>query len=94
MSVQERLKEISERLLKAEDVDDWGKHSFDFTIEKQSIKNNGVSKLWYGDGDLCAEIHDNLGLGVNGDAIAELFGNAKKDIRYLLDLLAKHGIST
>ena len=34
--------------------------------------DNGI-EIWYPDGDLCSEIHDNLGLGISAREVAEAF---------------------
>jgi hypothetical protein len=74
------LEKIRERLKKASSCADWGKHAFELYTTK-----GDPTKLWYGDGDLCAEVHDNLGLGVSGENVAEFFAHAKEDIEMLLE---------
>lgn len=43
------------------------------------------AQLWHADGDGCAEILGNLGLNVDGDALAEFFAHALVDVRDMLE---------
>lgn len=76
------LEAIKRRLAEAKKCDDWGKHGvkLDFTPEKVGR----AASLWYGDGDQCAEVHGNLGLGISGDAIAEFFAHSLEDVEALI----------
>ena len=38
--------------------------------------DDGVIRLWYPDGDLCAEIDDNLGLGIDAADAADVICKA------------------
>jgi len=63
--------ETIEALLKAlESSEDWAQGRVALTLSRTTPGNHGV---WYDDGDLCAEVHDNLGLGMDGKAYAEWF---------------------
>lgn len=45
---------------------------FDFTPQERGES----AKVWYDDGDCCAIVYDNLGIGASGDAMAEMFAHA------------------
>lgn len=79
----DELAAINERLAAALRCDDWGKHGLqlEFTPEKPGRE----ASLWYGDGDQCATVHGNLGLGIDGDAVAQFFAKAPGDVKALLD---------
>lgn len=76
------LDAIRDRLLAAKKSDDWGKDGIKLEATKEKVGSN--AKIWYGDGDLCAEVHGNLGLGIDGDAVAEFFAHAMADVERLL----------
>lgn len=78
----EELAAINERLAAALRCDDWGKHGLqlEFTPEKPGRE----ASIWYGDGDQCATVHGNLGLGIDGDAVARFFAKAPGDVKALL----------
>lgn len=80
--------ELRKRLAAAMKCDDWGNHGrWLFAAPEKPGAN---AKVWYGDGDLCAEVHGNLGLGINGDAIAEFFANSMADMQRLLEDRDRH----
>lgn len=88
-----------ERLAKAcESSEEWakGRTDLDFcesgmylTHVDGELKNQyHEACVLYDDGDHCAEVHDNLGLGLNGDAFAELFAKCSpKNILELCSLI-------
>lgn len=82
MITANELEIIRIRLETAKKSEIWGKHGLAMEATKATTGTN--AKVWYGDGDLCAEIHDNLGLGIDGDAVAEFFANAVNDVERLL----------
>ena len=49
--------------------------------------NDGIqaAAVWYDDGDMCAEVHGNLGLDIDGDAMAEFFSHAMQDVKMLIE---------
>ena len=48
-------------------------HGMFWTNEK------GIITLWYPDGDFCAEVHDNLGLGIAAQEVAEFICKAAQE---------------
>jgi len=79
---KKELAGIRERLEAAKRCDSWGAHGLrlDWTPERPGRN----AAIWYGDGDQCAEVHGNLGLGIDGDAVAEFFAHALEDVDRLL----------
>jgi hypothetical protein len=82
------LAAIKYRLAAALKCDDWGQHGvqLEFTPEKVGRE----ASIWYGDGDLCATVHGNLGLGIDGDAMAKFFAHALADMKALLIEVERH----
>lgn len=82
MTIDE-LNAIKKRLAAAMKCDDWGSHGtkeLTFTPEKPGHN----AAVWYGDGDQCADVHGNLGLGIDGDAVAEFFAKSIEDVTNLV----------
>lgn len=78
----EELEAIKGRLLAACKCDEWGKHGVKLTFSPEEVGRPAT--IWYGDGDQCAQVHGNLGLGIDGDAIAEFLANSIEDVKKLL----------
>lgn len=76
------LAEIEARLKEATASEDWGKHGFALEWSREKVGRN--ASIWYGDGDQCAEVHGNLGLGINGDAVCKFFTYSIEDVTRLL----------
>jgi hypothetical protein len=68
--------------------DEWGKGRTPLSTVKPSLKADCDAIVLYDDGDWCAEVHDNLGLGISGKAMAELFAACNPQaVLALLDAL-------
>lgn len=78
---------IKKRLTAAMKSDAWGTHGFGMTATPE--KTGRHAAVWYGDGDQCAEVHGNLGLGIEGDAVAEFFAYSIQDVQKLVDELER-----
>ncbi len=85
MPTLKEIEEIRARLEAAKKCDDWGKHGLEFTFTAEKPGRN--TALWYGDGDMAAEIHGNMGLGIDGDALGQFFASAIKDVDALLGMI-------
>jgi hypothetical protein len=77
-----RTEEIRARVEAARPQESWATERVGLIVTH--AEPNILTKIWYDDGDLCAEVHDNLALGCDADALAQLFANAVDDIPYLL----------
>jgi hypothetical protein len=75
------LAAIEARVKALESSEDWAAGRVALTVTRTGRGNHGVL---YDDGDLCAEVHDNLGLGMDGKAYADFFVAAVIDIPALL----------
>lgn len=64
----------------------WGGHGAALWATKATAKYPKAA-VWYGDGDQCAEVHGNLALEIDGDAVAEFFAHSIEDIERLLAAL-------
>jgi hypothetical protein len=84
---QEQLEAIKNRLQAALPKADGASDRLQMTWTKETVES--PAKVWYDDGDLCAKVYGNLGLGIDDDAIAEFFANAMSDMGTLLDEIAK-----
>lgn len=77
--------DLKARIEAAKKCDEWGKHGLRFTFTPE--KPGQEARLWYGDGDLCAVVHGNMGLGIDGDAIGLFFATALADMDALLGMI-------
>jgi hypothetical protein len=68
VSKQRKLKEIEASF------DNRRLPGFSWTPASQS--DEGVAQIWYDDGDLAAEVHDNLGLDSDSDKLAKIITEA------------------
>lgn len=76
------LEEIEARLKAARPKEEWAQ---DRTRLYTTTGEDGYeAAVWYDDGDICAQVHDNLGLGCRATAYAELFAHAAEDIPALI----------
>lgn len=87
MLTPEEIEAIKSRLDAAKKSDDWGKHGIQLTFTPE--KPGHPAALWYGDGDQAAQIHGNLGLGIDGDAIGRFFEKAIQDVDALLGMISE-----
>lgn len=79
----ERLAELGRLAAAIESKDAWGAgrlKGMTWTPEKVGHE----AAVWYDDGDMCAEVHSNMGLGYRGDAWAEFFAAAPAAVPELI----------
>jgi hypothetical protein len=85
----QKLREVLER---AQPEEDWERKSINLTeFTSTADEANGQGKIWYSDGDQCAEVYDNMGIGVNGARVGELMVAAVNALPALLDAAARAG---
>lgn len=80
---QGRLSEIRARLdaAEAKDRPDCGPYTF---TPEGGTDDHRLARIWGPDGDCLAEVHGNLGLDIDGDALADLWAHANVDLAWLL----------
>lgn len=84
---QEEIDQITARLEAARKCAPWGTHARNLWATKETPGHPAA--VWYGDNDQCAEVHGNLGLGIDGDAMAVFFAHSLDDVQRLLLELAR-----
>jgi hypothetical protein len=83
----QKLREVLER---AQPKEDWERKSISLTeFTSTADEANGQGQIWYSDGDQCAEVYDNMGIGVNGARVGELMVAAVNAFPALLDAAAR-----
>lgn len=75
------LEAIKARFQALESSEEYGQGRLNVAQWRTSSGHYGI---WYDDGDLLAEVHDNLGLGMSGEAYANFFAACLKDIPTLV----------
>ena len=79
----ERIAAIRARLAAAAPNEDYAVGRTALTATPASAGK--LAAIWYDDGDQAATVHDNLGLGIDGDAMACLLAAAPDDLRWVCD---------
>ena len=81
----ERLAEIEARFQALRPKEDRGGEELKMMVLPQrGFPNSTPTKIFYADGNGCATISSNIGLGVDGDALAIFWANAWFDVRDLI----------
>lgn len=83
----EELAAIERRCQAAKDCEEWGRPESPLTWTPECRDENGQyhqAAVWFDDGDSCAFVDNNMGLGYSGDAIAEFFAGCWLDVPALL----------
>lgn len=81
----EELAIIEARAKAATPESDYSKDRISLSFISQNDRIDGTAAVWYDDGDLCAEVHANLGLGIfDPTPWAALFAHARTDIPALI----------
>jgi len=65
---RERRAELRALAEKATPTEEWARERTSVTVTPEQANKN--ARIWYDDGDELAEVHGNLGLGVDGSCMA------------------------
>lgn len=87
MLTDEQLAAIEARCDAAKDCEEWGRPEAPLTWTPEHRDANGQyheATIWFDDGDSCAYVHNNMGLGYGGDEIAAFFAGCWQDVPALL----------